>query len=521
MPRRTSQKPDRGGGVVSAATPEAAAAGAEILKRGGNAVDAAVATSLALGVTEPAGSGLGGQSTLIVARPGEAPFVINGSSYAPRRLPDDVGSEDLTGHRAATVPTTPRVLDFVWRRFGSGRLSWAELVAPAIGFARDGYVLGPFRHKALRRQARAIRRNATATRLLLADDAAVPGEGATLRSPVLARTLERLGRDGIDDFYRGETAAEIARDMTDHGGWITGMDLKNVPEPPIVPTVQGTYRGWEVHTLPPPGGGWVMLLALNLLERAPAGELTLEGPRRLVWLTEALRHAHRQRLRYAVASPEGVDALEPHLEKRQATRIARAFGMRGSGETTHFSVADREGLTVGVTQSLNSYFGAKVASRRVGVLYNDYMREFVLGRERHPFSLRPGAVPASFMSASVVRRRDGRTLTLGSPGDDRIISAVLQVISHWTDVGDGLAAAVAAPRVHTLRSETVLLEADPGRAEGLVHLEERGYTVYRPVTSLHAGGLNPYFGGVNAVAREGGVWTGAADPRRDGAVARA
>jgi gamma-glutamyltranspeptidase/glutathione hydrolase len=194
--------------------------------------------------------------------------------------------------------------------------------------------------------------------------------------------------------------------------------------------------------------------------------------------------------------------------------------MNGTGETTHFSVAARNGLSVGVTQSLNSFFGARVASRRVGVLYNDYMREFALGKRKHPFALRPGGVPNSFMSATVLRRRDGSTLTLGSPGDDRIISAVVQVISHYADVGEGLQAAVAAPRLHTLRSETVLVEAEPGRATGLVQLEDRGYTVYRPVTSLHAAGLNPYFGGVHAVAREEGEWTGAADPRRDGAVAR-
>ena len=506
-------------GVVSAGTPEAAAAGAEILGRGGNAIDAAVATSLALGVTEPAGSGLGGQSTLIVAPPGEEPFVINGSSFAPHRLPEDVGMEDLTGHRASTVPTTARVLDFAWRRFGSGKVSWSEIVAPAVAWAREGYVLGPFRHRALRRHARALRRNPTATRLLLAPDASLPRRGTTLRSPALARTLERLGRDGVDDFYHGETSAHIARDMADHGGWVTGEDLARVPEPRVVNALKGSYRGWEVYTLPPPAGGWVVLLALNLLEQAPAGDLSRMGPKRLVWLTEALRHAHRQRLRYAVATPRDFDAIAHHLEKRKARRVARAFGMTGTGETTHFSVADRDGMTVGVTQSLNSFFGARVAGR-AGVLYNDYMREFALGKKNHPFRLRPGAVPNSFMSASVVRRRDGATLTLGSPGDDRIISAVVQVISHYADIGGGLAAAVAAPRLHTLRSETVLLEAEPGRARGLLPLEERGYTVYRPVTSLHAAGLNPYFGGVHAVAREKGEWAGAADPRRDGAVAR-
>jgi gamma-glutamyltranspeptidase/glutathione hydrolase len=507
-------------GAVSAGTPEAAAAGAEILKRGGNAIDAAVATSLVLGVTEPAGSGLGGQTTMIVAPPGEEPFAINGSSFAPKGLPEDVGLEDLTGHRASTVPTTPRVLDFAWRRFGSGNVSWAELVDPAVGHAREGYVLGPFRHRALRRHARAIRRNATATRLLLAADASLPRRGATLRSPVLARTLERLGRDGVDDFYRGETGAHIARDMADHGGWVTAEDLERVHEPRVAHALKGTYRGWDVFTLPPPAGGWVVLLALNLLERAPAGDLAVEGPGRLVWLTESLRHAHRQRLRYSVAAPRDFDAIAHHLEKRQARRVVRAFGMNGTGETTHFSVVDRNGLTVGVTQSLNSFFGARVASHRAGVLYNDYMREFALGKKKHPFALRPGAVPNSFMSATVLRRRDGSMLTLGSPGDDRIISAVVQVISHYADVGEGLQAAVAAPRLHTLRSETVLVEAEPGRASGLVQLEERGYTVYRPVTSLHAAGLNPYFGGVHAVAREEGEWAGAADPRRDGAVAR-
>ncbi len=520
MTRQGNPPPANRDGVVSAATPEAASAGAQILKRGGNAVDAAVATSLALGVAEPAGSGLGGQTTMIVALPGEEPFIINGSSYAPRTLPGDVGIEDLTGHRASTVPTTPRVLDFAWRTFGSGRVSWSELVAPAAECAEDGYVLGPFRHKALRRHARAIRRDATATRLLLANDASLPREGTTHRCPVLARTLERLGREGVDDFYHGETASRIAKDMADHGGWITAEDLGGVPEPPVVAALRGTYRGFDVHTLPPPASGWVVLLALNLLELAPAGELTVEGPQRLVWLTEALRHAHRHRLRYAAAGPEDYEAIAPHIGKRQAMRIGRAFGLGGTGETTHFSVVDGAGSMVGVTQSLNSYYGAKVADRGLGVLYNDYMREFVFGRAKHPFALRPGAVPYSSMSACVLRRRDGRALALGSPGDDRIISAVVQVISHYTDVGDGLPAAVAAARVHTLHPETVLLEADPGRTEGLVQLEERGYTVYRPVTSLHSAGLNPYFGGVHAVADEDGERVGAADPRRDGVVSR-
>jgi gamma-glutamyltranspeptidase/glutathione hydrolase len=166
---------ERNIGVVAAATPEAAAAGAGILNRGGNAVDAAVAVSLVLGVTEPAGSGIGGQATFIVQRPGSGPFVINGTSYAPRGVPADAHATDLVGHRATTVPSCLRVLDFAWRRHGSGQLSWADLVEPAIRLAHDGYALGAFRHRTLVRHGAAIRRNGAATQIFLGPVVALLG----------------------------------------------------------------------------------------------------------------------------------------------------------------------------------------------------------------------------------------------------------------------------------------------------------------------------------------------------------
>jgi gamma-glutamyltranspeptidase/glutathione hydrolase len=130
-------------------------------------------------------------------------------------------------------------------------------------------------------------------------------------------------------------------------------------------------------------------------------------------------------------------------------------------------------------------------------------------------------MPFSSMSASILSRRGGPALVLGSPGDHRIISAVTQVISHWVDVGQGIEAAVAAPRIHTIRNEEVMLERPPGNVEGLLKLERRGYSVYQPLGSLFAGDYNPYFGGVHAVAQEDGHWRGAADPRRDGESAYA
>jgi gamma-glutamyltranspeptidase/glutathione hydrolase len=505
--------------VVAAGSPEAAEAGAAVLEEGGNAVDAAVAVSLVLGVTEPAGSGIGGQSTFLIHRGGDDPLVINGSSRAPAGVPAGATMSDLVGLRATTVPSTLKVLDLAWRRFGSGRLSWTRLVQPAVNHAEEGYPLGPFRCRALMRNAKSIRRDGPATQLLLAADGTVPEEGVLMRNPQLAQVLRRIAAEGAEDFYQGQIARQVAEDVQDRGGWLTLEDLQQTGEPPVLPALSGTYRRWQVHTLPPPAAGWVVLLALNLLEQAPEGELATEGGRRLCWIAEALTVAHRHRVQRPI--PDLVhyrQPIEERLDKDRARRTVRAL-IRDGGETTHFSVADAEGTVVAVTQSLNAYFGARVVTPGLGFLYNDYMREFVVGVERHPFALRPGGMPYSSMSATILARDGWPQLGLGSPGDDRIISAVVNVASHWSDVRRGVAAAVAAPRVHSLPGEEVLLETRPADPRVLLRLEQRGYALHMPLTSLFSGELNPYFGGVHAVAREGERWVGAADPRRDGAVA--
>ncbi len=307
--------------------------------------------------------------------------------------------------------------------------------------------------------------------------------------------------------------------MRDHGGWITRDDLAGFLEPPELPALCDTYRGWNVHTLPPPAGGWVVLLALNILEQVPEGLLAAEGPGRLVSLAETLMASHRQRSYRPI--PDLID-YQQHVArssgKDKARKIARSRLRVGKGETTHFSLVDAEGMTVAVTQSLNSYFGAKVASPGLGFLYNDYMREFVPEERSHPHALGASGIPCSSMSASIVARNAKPVLAAGSAGDERIISGVIQVISHWIDVGKGIEAAVAASRIHCLRAEEVLLETRPADLKAVLGLEQRGYTVHQPLSSLFSGELNPYFGGIHAVALEGDRWKGAADPRRDGAV---
>lgn len=512
---------DRKFGCVAAGTPEAAKTGVDILQEGGNAIDAAVAISLVLGVTEPSGSGIGGQGTFIVYKPGDDPFVINGTSYSPTHTPKDATLADLVGHRASTVPSLLKVLEFAWQKYGSGRIGWQRLVEPSIRYATEGFQLGAFRHKALMRYAGAIRlRSGTVTKTLLTPKGEVPKEGAIVKYPILGKTLEQIAKRGANEFYSGEIAREMVSDMAAHDGWITFDDLKKVKEPPVLKALKGTYRGFDVYTLPPPASGWVVLLALNILEQAPEGMLATEGVDRLVRMAEALTAAHRHRVSRPVADlREYEDSVNVKINKEMARRIVRNSIKHGSGETTHFSVVDKSGTMVGVTQSLNSYYGAKVASAKLGFLYNDYMREFIVGATVNPYALRADAMPYSSMSASILAQNGMPCLVLGSPGDERIISAVVQVISHWVDVGKGIKAAVAAPRMHTLRGEEVLLEICPQSKRSLLKLERKGFTVHQPLTSLFANGnLNPYFGGVHAVAVEEGKQCGTADPRRDGVV---
>lgn len=502
---------ESGRGVVAAASPEAAAAGAEILASGGNAIDAAVAVAFTLAVTEPAMSGLGGQTQILVARPGDRPFVINGTSFSPANTPTDVTAADVSGHRATTVPTTVRVLEYALRHHGSGRFRWGQLIEPAHFYATQGFHVGEFRHKVWARHADDLQQHPAVRALFLMPDGSVPQPGDRFLQPVLAETLRRLAVHGAADFYTGDIARELVRDMEINGGWITLDDLERLPEPTELSPLRGSYRGFDVYTLPPPGGGWVVLQILNLLELTAPASLALDAPTRVAHLARALRIAHRMRRDDPVTD---LARYGPEVAERIDKDAARQMWDRG--ETTHFTVADAEGAVVSVTASINAYFGARVASPRLGFLYNDYMHEFELGDPEHPFALRPQAMPYSSMSPTIVAR-DGRpVLGLGSPGSARIISAVAQVIQRWVDGGQDIASAVAEPRVHVVPDSALFLEARPTAPDVLRELTNLGFRLEEARHDLALGDRNAYFGGVHAVAFEDGRWVGAADPRRDG-----
>tara|TARA_R110000782_G_scaffold9075_14_gene29403 strand:- start:2244 stop:3872 length:1629 start_codon:yes stop_codon:yes gene_type:complete len=506
-------------GIVSSASPEATAAGVDILEQGGNAMDAAIAVQFALGVTEPAMSGLGGQSQIILQRPGEAPVVVNGTSFAPGRLPDAVDPADLkTGWTAMTVPSTVKVMDFAHRKYGGGKIAWADLLEPAIRYAEDGFVVGNFRAKVYARAEESLLESPTVIPFVVMPDGQVPAKGDLMRQPVLANTLRRLAAAGADDFYTGEIAGEIAADMARYGGWITGADLAATPDPRIMAPLSTSYRGVQVHTLPPPAGGWVMLLSLNLLEQFPEEQLAHDSAARTEALLQALQAAHRARHDLPESDLVNYESdIRARLSKAHAGRLSSSFVPPG-GETTHFSVMDADGMVVSVTASIDSYFGARVASPSLGFFYNNYMQSFDLEPGR-PFSLKPRGMAYSSMSSTIVTRDSNPVLVLGSPGSERIISTVAQVISHWVDAGAGIEAAVDAPRVH------VAVDAEDDRDNAYLEGPIEGVDPGRLGLDLSTASdayiqrdRNAYFGGVHALALEMSGWVGAADPRRDGVV---
>lgn len=517
--------PSSGGGALAAASPEAAAAGRDVLAAGGNAADAAVAVGFVLGVTEPAMSGPGGGTQVLLAAPGRVPVAVQGATLAPGRLPREVRPEHLTYHRRSTVPSTVKVLAHLHRRHGSGRCSWAELIAPAVEHAERGFVPGPLRRRVQARSADALRRSphGAAAWLPPGGDAFAP-----FRQRELAATLRRLGRVGPEDFYAGAIARAIDRDMAANGGWVTAADLAAFPEPLEVPALQAPYRDREVYAQPPPCGGWTLLLALRLLALT-APEALQPGPGRDRHVLEALVIAHGERTRRPVTDleawgPEVARALDP----RRVRELRRRFragelaprratpGAGSGGETTHYSIVDADGLAVAVTASINAYYGARAALPGHGFLYNSYMDDFVLGDPTHPFALAPRRPNFSSMSPTVLRRAGRTELVLGSPGSARIISAVAQLVQAWVDTPVGLGALVAAPRLHGT-ADRVFAEDRARNDPRFAPFLARGWAVGEPRGDLEAEGRDPWFGGVHAVGRrDGGAWMAAADPRRDG-----
>jgi gamma-glutamyltranspeptidase/glutathione hydrolase len=496
-------------GMVSTQHYLATEAGVQMLADNGNAIDAAVAAALALCVCEPAASGLGGQTFLMIHRAKtRRTFALDGSSFAPHRaIPGSLSREyRRRGYKAATVPTTPRTLAYALKQYGS--LPWQQVLEPAIQLAVDGFEVSELLHALTKRELKHLR-NGTAAQHFLKRGHELYRVGERFRQPVLANTLRRLAEQGVDDFYTGKIAKAIHQDMVKNGGLIRRDDLAQVQPPLERRPVACSWDGKRIMTMPPPGAGRTLIEMLNIVSHLPNKLQRLNTPQSALVVARVMRQAYRDRRDRAFdpnyyAQVSDRKMLSPEYAKRIAKRI------RSAGETTHLSVMDRFGNVVGLTQSIERVYGSCCASEELGFLYNNYLMAFEHEDITHPYYLRPAAVPWASVAPTIVFRGRAPWLVIGSPGSERITASILQVLLRLRKQSP--LEAVDAPRLYCNLNSRVSLEASRMRSDIPSALEEQGFGIdIRDPYSF-------YMGCIQLAMRDSNSFIGVADPRRDGAA---
>ena len=502
-------------GMVSTAHYSATAAGVRMLERGGNAVDAAVAAALALGVCEPAASGLGGQTMMLVHhRTSGTTVAVDGSSRAPHRAVIDsfanLRADRRRGHLATTVPSSPATYAHVLERYG--RLSWATVLEPAIELATDGYEISLLQHRLTRRERRHLQAH-SAGQLFLQDGRRVRRAGTKFVQPMLAATLRRLAERGYEDFYLGEIARLIHEDMEANGGILKQDDLAQIPVPVEREPLVGRLGRAQVRTMPPPGAGRTLVEMLNIHQSLPRELQDIDTPDGAVCLAKTVRQALVDR-KDRPFDPN----LYSQVSDKQMLNVQYARGVARQiapplthGETTHLSIMDSDGNVVALTQSIENVYGSCAASPELGFLYNNYMSAFEYEDPSHPYHLRPNAVPWASVAPTIAFRGETPWLAIGSPGSERIPPTILQVLLRLRRSSP--LTAVDAPRIHCSLEGVVSAEASRIPTDVLDALSRAGFELNRREP------YSFYMGCVQMVMADGDRLVGVADPRRDGAAA--
>ncbi len=503
-----SQPPVRAeNGMVVSTERRASQVGRAVLRAGGNAVDAAIATGFALAVTHPAAGNVGGGGFMVIRFPdGEATTIdfrekAPLSAYAEMFL-DENGeySREIhhNSHLAVGVPGT--VAGFALAHRSYGKLPWEQLVRPAVDLAEEGFVLT----QALARSLAALverYQQYPATIEAFSRNGEAYAAGETLRQPDLARTLRRIMRQGRDGFYRGETARLIAAEMRRGGGMITEEDLARYEAQERTP-VRGTYRGYDIISMPPPSSGGVALVEmLNILEGYELEAMGHNSAAYIHYLTEAMRFAYRDRALF-LADMDFVDVpIERLTSKSYAAELRRQIAESVAGvsapsdlglpyeseETTHYSVVDQDGTAVSVTYTLEQGYGSKIVVPGAGFLLNNEMGDFnpqpglttpegLIGSS--PNLARPEQRMLSSMTPTIIAKDGELVAVVGSPGGRTIINSVLQVILNIVEFNMNIQQAVDARRLHhQWLPDTVRIEGGGVTAETLRRLREMGHDV--------------------------------------------
>jgi gamma-glutamyltranspeptidase / glutathione hydrolase len=488
-------------GLVTSAHVLASQAGLQMLQRGGNAVDAAVATGLALAVVYPVAGNIGGGGFMVIHRAGNdaRQIAIDFREIAPAGAIRDmfVGSDgsvmqgtgsSTVGWRASAVPGSVAGFAYALEKYGSSKLTWAEVCEPARRLAADGHIVSQGTARSLRREQNVeLLAQLEESKRIYLNGGALWKAGDLWKQPDLAATFARMQKGGPREFYEGETAKRIADAMTKNKGTITLADLKNykVVERAML---RGTYRGYEIVTMPPPSSGGIALLQmLAMLEPFDVASMGYNSAAKYHLFTEVMRRAFRDRAEY-LGDPDFVNVpvaqlldrdylkrrmsdfdpqhatpsekVEPGLgpaKVSQPSAVISQLFTQESRQTTHFSVVDAAGNAVACTYTLNLGYGSGVTIPGTGILMNNEMDDFTAKvGVKNAYGLlqgvanaiQPGKRPLSSMTPTLVLK-DGKLLLItGSPGGPTIINTVLQIVTNVIDHGMPVATAVEAPRIH-------------------------------------------------------------------------
>lgn len=525
--------------MVASAEKHATRAGVEILERGGNAVDAAVAVGLALAVTYPAAGNIGGGGFMIIRMADGRATAIDYREVAPRAATRDmylgpdgkpIPTASLEGPRAAGAPGTVDGFALALQKYG--RLKWREVVAPAHRLAEQGFEVSPDLAKGFRG---ALLAKFDESRRIYQRGGDYYRPGERFRQPALAATLSRLRDKGPREFYEGATARLIVEEMRRSGGLITADDLRDYRAKERAPHC-GSYAGYELITMPPPSSGGVALLEMLNIWTALGGNSVNDSAMRAHLLIETMKRAFADRAEFlgdpdfgaipveTLTSREYAHRWVATIDRERATPAERIMAggkiVPESPQTTHYSVVDKDGNAVAVTYTLNFGFGSGVTVRGAGFLLNNEMDDFaaapgqpngfgLIQGERN--AIAPRKRPLSSMTPAIVLK-DGRVrYVLGSPGGPTIINTVLQVLLNLIDLDMGLEAAVAAPRIHHQWMPDSVSYERTVPPELLESLKKRGHKFEARPDSL---------GDVQAIAIDPktGVRTGVSDPRSPDAM---
>jgi gamma-glutamyltranspeptidase/glutathione hydrolase len=513
---RVTTQPDAGvpsrTGLVVCTSGPACDAGAAVLANGGNAVDAAVATAFAMAVTLPSAGNIGGGGFMIVRSPNGQATTFDYREKAPLKstrtmyLRDGKIDISLTnaGYLAPGVPGTVRGLALAHKRFG--KLAWKDVMLPAVSLARDGFVLSAGLAGGLNRQLAGQMGKFPASVEAYGKPGGgqwVAGDRLVLKD--LAKTLHAIADDGPDAFYKGWIADRIADDMAANGGLITKEDLARYEAKERVP-VQGTYRGYDIVSMPPPSsGGLALIEILNILEPLDLKSKGRESAESLHLQIEAMRRAYLDRARF-LGDPDFVQIPTARLlSKEYAQTVAASIDPAKASssldlgrdivrtqsqepdETTHFSIIDRDGMAVSSTYTLEGGYGSRVVVKGAGFLLNNEMGDFNknpgvttasgdIGTDANLID--PGKRMLSSMTPTMVTKNGKLVLITGSPGGRTIINTVFSVVLGVTEFGLNARAAVDAPRMHhQWLPDTVTIEKGGASPAVLKRLQAMGHTI--------------------------------------------